>query len=482
MCLPHTSLRWKGGEPGPKPEARGHSLGQYVGGDTVSTRKLAEFIVQTGYEQLPKEAVEASKNAILDCIGVALAGSGEEMGKITSSLVGESVGQPVSGVIGGGFRTSPILASLANGTIAHALDYDDIIMGYGHPSVVHVPTILALGEKCKSSGKEALAAYIIGVEVGAKLGGVLGEQHYDKGWHATSTIGSLGAAASAAKLLKLDVKQTRMALGIAASLASGLRENFGTMTKPLHAGNAARNAVIAGLLAEKGYTADESILEGQVGFLKVFGEDLEYDLEGMCQQLGSPFAVISPGIWLKAYPSCGGTHATIDGALQLRRKYSFQTDEVVEVECTTSKLTPKVLLHHRPKTGLEGRFSLEYCVSAALIDGELTFTDERVLAPEIQNFIPKVKYSHPVEIADKGFNDLPRTVTIRLRNGEVLSSKVSIPRGMPGNPLSKEELQSKFNLCAQVVLPAQERAEVIRVVTNLEHLADISSLMDLLMG
>ena len=451
----------------------------------MSTRKLAEFIVRTNYEKLPAEAVEISKGAILDCIGVALAGSREEAGKIMLSLARELGGQPVAGVIGGGFRTSPVLASLANGTIAHALDYDDV-GGGTHPSCWLVPTILALGERNKSSGKEVLTAYVLGFEVAARLKGLLGAQHYGKGWHSTSTLGSLGAAAVATKLLKLDIKQTQRALGIAASLANGLRQNFGTMTKPLHAGNAARNGVLAGLLTEKGFTADESILEGRVGFLKVFGEDLEYDLEGMCQQLGAPFAVVSPGIWLKAYPCCAGNHASIDAALHLRREHPFQPDEVVEVECATGPQTPKCLIRHRPKTGLEAKFSLEYCVSVALIDGEITldrFTDERVLTPEIQNFIPRVKYSYPAELADKtGLDDLPRTVTVRLRDGKVFSSKVWIPKGSPGNPMSKEERRSKFENCVQGVLSAKERAEVVRLVSNLEQIADIGGLMNILIG
>ena len=452
----------------------------------MSTRKLAEFIVRTNYEQLSAEAVDISKGAILDCVGVALAGSQEEVGKIMLSLARELGERPVAGVIGGGgFRTSPVLASLTNGTIAHALDYDDVCNEI-HPSAWLVPTILALGERNKSSGKEVLTAYVLGLEVATKLGGLLGKQHHGKGWHSTSTLGSLGAATAASKLLKLDIKQTQRALGIAASLASGLRQNFGTMTKPLHVGNAARNGVLAGLLTEKGFTADESILEGRVGFLKVFGENLEYDLEEMCQQLGAPFAVVSPGIWLKAYPCCAGNHASIDAALQLRREHPLQLNEIVEVECTTGPQRPKVLIHHHPKTGLEAKFSLEYCVSIALIDGEITldqFTDKRVLTPEIQNFLPRVKYSYPAELADKtGLNDLPRTVTVRLRDDKVFSSKVWIPKGNPGNPMSKEELRSKFENCAQGVLSAKERAEIVRLVSNLEQIAEIGGLINILIG
>ena len=201
---------------------------------------MASFIAQTDYEDLPSKAIEVSKDAILDCIGVSLAGSQEEVSRILLPMLEELGGHPVAGVIGGSLRSSPVLASLANGVMAHALDYDDVSDSWiGHPSTVLVPAILATAERCKSSGKEVLTAYVTGFEVGAKLGIALGQDHYAKGWHNTSTLGSLAGAAAVAKLLKLDVQQIQMALGIAASLAGGLRENFGTMTKPLHAGNAA---------------------------------------------------------------------------------------------------------------------------------------------------------------------------------------------------------------------------------------------------
>ena len=447
---------------------------------------MASFIAETGYEDLPSEAIEVSKEAILDCIGVSLAGSQEEVSRILLPMLEELGGHPVAGVIGGSLRSSPVLASLANGVMAHALDYDDVSDSWiGHPSTVLVPAILATAERCKSSGKEVLTAYVIGFEVGAKLGIALGQDHYAKGWHNTSTLGSLAGAAAVAKLLKLDVQQIQMALGIAASLAGGLRENFGTMTKPLHAGNAARNAVLAGLLAEKGFTATERALAGQAAFAKVLGKNSQYDLDAVCRQLGSPFDVVSPGIWLKAYPSGAATHSSISAALQLRSEHSFNADEVVEVECATNKAVPRILIHHHPKTGLEGKFSLEYCVSVALIDGEVSldqFTDERALADDIQSLIPKVKYSHPPELEDKFGFHVPGIVTAKLRNSAEFFSRVESPKGRPENPMSKQEIWAKFERCARLVLSPEKRAEVIKLVSNLEQTPEIGGLMNILIG
>jgi 2-methylcitrate dehydratase PrpD len=455
------------------------------GGNAVSMQKLAEFIVQSSYEQIPIEVIEISKNIILDTIGITLAGSREETSKTLCSALSEFGGQTISSVIGGGFRTSPILASLANGTSAHVLDYDDLFASL-HPSAVIVPTILAMGEKCNSSGKEILAAYAVGFEIVAKVGTVLGNRHYTKGWHSTSTLGSLSATAAAAKLLKLDVHQTKMAFGIAASLTSGLRANFGTMTKPLHAGNAARNGILAAALAKKDFTASENILGDEFGFFDVFGEEPSYDTDTMCRQLGSPFSLLSPGVWLKKYPCAAGNHASIDAVLQIRKDHSFDYDKILEIECLTGKQTPKVLIHHRPQNGLQAKFSLEYCVAAALLDGNVTlehFTNEKVLSPELQNLISKVKYSFPLELDNTtGPYDLPRTVNIKLANGETFSSSVDNAKGQPGNPMSKEELRLKFKMCAQGVLTKAATTDVIEKVSKLEQMTEIGDLMNLLAG
>jgi 2-methylcitrate dehydratase PrpD len=445
---------------------------------------LASFIVGTDYKHLPHEAIEISKNAILDLIGVAVAGSSEPPGKILLEELKESRGQPQAGVIGGRFRTSVTEASLCNGTMAHALDYDDISESWtGHPSAVLVPSILAMGEKCHSSGKELLTAYVVGFEVGAKLGGEIGNPHYSRGWYITSTIGSIAGAAAAAKLLKLDLQKTQMALGIAASLAGGLRENFWTMTKPLHAGNAARNGNLVGLVASRGFTASEHWLMAASGFSKAFGADAK-NMNEILSQLGTTFSIISPGIWLKYYPACGGNHSPIEAALKLRQQYSLNPDDIVEVDCAIAPYLPQMLIHHHPKTGLEGKFSLEFAVSVALIDGEALlpqFTTERVNAPDIQAFMSKVKYHILPELGDITDLNIPVTITITLKNGNKVSITENNPTGKPTNPMNPEQLKKKFETCTRILSP-EERTEVVEIVSKLEQQDRIDRLMKLLAG
>jgi len=445
---------------------------------------LASFIVGTDYKKLPLEAIETSKRAILDLIGVAVAGSSEPPGKILLEELKESGGQSQAGVIRGGFRTSVTSASLCNGTMAHALDYDDVSENWtGHPSAVLVPAILAMGESCHSSGREILAAYAAGFEVGAKLGIGIGKSMYGKGWHNTSTIGSIASAAAAAKLLKLNIKETKMALGIAASLASGLRENFGTMTKPLHAGNAARNGNLAGLLAKRGFTSSERWLTADSGFSKAFGAD-NNGLNDALSELGKQFSIISPGIQLKYYPSCNGTHSPIEATLKLRKRYSLNPKDIAEVDCAVAPFLPQMLIHHHPKTGLEGKFSLEFAVSVALIDGKAflpQFIDERVSAPDIQAFIPKIKYHVLPELGTVTDTNLPVTITITLKNGNKVSITENNPTGKPTNPMSPEQLRQKFENCTRVLSP-QDRARVVEMVSKLEKLDRIDKLMDLIVG
>lgn len=444
---------------------------------------LASFVAQLDYESLPAAAVEASKNAILDCLGVTLAGSQEKAGRIQIAMARELGGQPVSGVIGGQTRTSPVLAALANGTMAHALDYDDVSDSWiGHPSPVLVPAILAIAERRQSSGKDVLTAYIAGFEVGAKLGIAFGQDHYANGWHTTGTIGSLAGTAAVARLLKLNTDQIKMALGIAASLAGGMRENFGSMTKPLHAGNAARNGALAGLLAEKGFTATENFLTGRAAFARVLGKDREYDMSPVFRQMGAPFDIVSPGVWLKAYPSGAATQSCITATLKLGREHTFTASEIAEIICTTNEAVPRILIHHHPKSGLEGKFSLEYCVAVAILDGEVgldQFTDRRALASDVQNLVSRIKYEHPPELENRFGFHIPGILTVRLRNGEELTSKVAYPRGRPENPMSQPEICTKFENCAKRVLTADKIARVIDFVSHLEEQKEVRSLMDL---
>ena len=446
----------------------------------MSTERLGKFVLETSYESLPQEAIRNAKQAILDCLGCALAGAPDEGSKILSEYVKEKGGKPEAGVIRAGFKAPAPDAAWVNGTLAHALDYDDIAMVTGgHPSVALLPAALALGEKYHLSGKDVLLAYIIGFEVMATVGKACTGRHYLLGWHCTSTFGSLGAAAIGAKLLKLDLPKTRMAIGIAASLTGGLKQNFGTMTKPLHAGNAARNGVVAATLAHRGFTAVEDILETPMGFCKVFGGGEELDMAGATQDMGGSFQVSST-LEIKPYPSCRGTHPGIDATLGLKRQDQFDVSDIVEVECRGSAwIVQGAAIYHSPKTALEGKFSVEYCVARALLDNDVAmkhFTDEKVMEPKVQELISKTKY---VPDPDAG-PFVPCEVVVKLKDGRVLSHKVNSLTGDPTNPLSEETLHAKYRDCASAVLSPQEIDRSLEMASNLEGLDDVAALMSVL--
>ena len=446
------------------------------------TKRIAQFIVNTTYEALPEEAVRIAKQGITDCLGCSLVGSAEPSARIMREYVKEIGGKPEAGVIASHFRVPAPEAALANGVAGHALDYDDVAMStwIGHPSVALLPAILALGGIHHISGKKALEAYVIGFEVGAKIGMAIGSGPYAKGWHYTPVLGTMGAAAAGAKILKLNVQQTRMAMGIAASLVSGLVANFGTMTKPFHAGSAARNGVIAATLASRGFTANESIMETPLGLCRALCEK-ECNLDKMVEELGTSFSIISPGMEIKPYPSCRLTHRAIDAVLWLVENYGISAADVDKVECTTGELAYQTLVHSHPVTGLEGKFSMQYCLAAALLDGKVSleqFTDEKVA--RAKEMVEKVNYlcvensagiawhqSHPVE------------VKVRLKDGKEYSHQVMIGKGSLQNPLTKEELSSKYRDCASIVLSQVDITKSFELATNLEQVEDITELMNI---
>ena len=453
----------------------------------IFTERIVNFIEQISYEQLPAAAVEASKCSILDCLGVAVAGSQEDAGRIISQYT-EDTAKPEAGVIGGGFKTSIDQAAWVNGTKAHALDYDDYFIPDNstpyHPTVAILPAVLAVGEKLHVSGKEVLLAYITGFEVEARIAMACAEQQYDLGWHTTSTLGSLGAAAAIAKMLKLDEEKIRMALGIASSLAGGLRKNFGTMTKPLHAGNAARNGVMAAILAQRGFTADRNILDSPLSFGEVLGGESAPERDRKDQEVQVEFHIVSPGISLKPYPSCAYSHWAIDAALELRREAMISPDNIAEVECRTSSGLPHILIHSQPKTALEGKFSLEFCTAIALIDGRVSlkqFTDEKVNDSVVQELMKKIKYVHPPEMGS-GLINLGGELVVKLKNSAIYSQKIDVAKGSPQNPLSQDELISKYRDCVRPSLSEEATNKSLELLLNPELIKDIAELTDIFTG
>lgn len=452
-----------------------------------TTHQLAAFVEQTNYHELPAAAIARAKHAIIDTLGTTLAGATDVAGDILTRYVISLGGTPQASILGKGVRTSPPQAALVNGTMAHAYDYDDVNWSMsGHPSVPLLPAILAVGEAQGVSGQAFLTAYILGFEVETKIGRGLNPAHYERGWHATATLGVLGAAAAVAKLLHLSAAQIAMALGLAASMASGLRQNFGTMTKPFHPGHAAMNGVMAATLAHLGFTADPGIVEAPFGFARLFTGSGSYHLARMTETLGAPYDIVEPGIVVKQYPCCAFTHRAIDGMLALVAKHRFAPAEVEAVECVLSQLASDVLIHPRPSTGLEGKFSLEYCLAAAMVDqqaGLEQFTDAMVQRPEAQALAQRVtRHLHPLSAQQTGSNgeELPVIVTVKLRDGRKYTQQVDVPKGHPDKPLSEAELYAKFRTCAGLALPPAKVEQALDALVHLEAQDNITPCVALL--
>lgn len=451
-----------------------------------ATEDLARFACEMKFEHVPGKALDWAKDAILDCIGTALAGTREEAGKIISAYVQEAAGRPEAGVFAADVKIPAANAALANGTMAHALDYDDYVLPNwtGHPTAPLLPAILALGQQQGISGEEALLAYIVGFEVGGRIGAGLGRGHYELGWHATATLGTLGATAACCRILKLAVAETRAAMGIASSEAGGVRQNFGTMTKPFHAGLASRNGLVAALLAGKGFTADPGVIEGPFGFGRVFTGGGNPDWVRMGKDLGKSFLIVENGVSIKPYPCCAEGHRCLDAILFLIRKHDIKADQVESVECRTSDMVPQVMIRHRPKTAAEAKFSMEYCMAVALLDrsaGLPQFASERVGESKVQDLLTRVHYVHPPQAS--GYLNMERTpeqVTIKMRNGAVYSHEVLESKGKPGNPLSEAELIAKFKDCASRALSPERIKRSLEMLRGLENIRDINDLMDVL--
>jgi 2-methylcitrate dehydratase PrpD len=442
------------------------------------TEEIANFIIKTEYSSIPKEAIFIAKNAIIDGLGVALAGTHESAG-ITITEFAKDMGETGNAmVIGQGFRTSPLLAALVNGTLMHALAFDDVATSWiGHPTAVILPAALAIGETYKASGKELLEAYLLGCEVAAKIGQIAAPRQYELNWHNTSTIGTVGAAAACAKILKSNVHETRMILGIAASEASGLRGNFGSMTKPLHAGLAARNGVMASMLAKRGFSANESIMESHSGFASAFLGEHDSHLSQFDLSLGEPFDIISPGRTIKPYSCCRDTHSCIDAVIYLIKEHDISADDVACIEYQAGEVAG-VALHSAPETGLQAKLSMQYCIAIALLFGEVRFahfTDQMVLEPKVQSLMKKITCRQGEEI-----EPMSARVMIKLKDGKKYSHTVRRPKGDPENPLSQTELIMKYKDCASRVLLAEDIEESLELLSNLEDLNDLSELTKIL--
>lgn len=440
------------------------------------TEQLVRFVLDTDFEDIPQEAIHLCKRLFMDCIGAALAAVVEPIGKIMNEFTQEVGGTSEARLIGTGLITSLPNAAYANGTLAHAISFDDTAPS--HPSVTIIPVLLALGEKYHLSGKELLAAQTLGYEVFQKFNSVTKEawEIRQRGWHPTGFFGAVAASLVAAKLLELNMDKSRMAIGIAASLGAGLTQNIGTMTMPLHAGNAARNGLVAAMLAQKGFTADNALLEGRFGLLNALCGTDNFNPDELVSNLGSPFHVIDPGINIKFYPSCWAHHRAVDAMLYMVHKYNLKADDVESIECDLQPDRP-TFRYLNPKTDLEAKYSLNYSLAVSLLDGKLgieQFSLEKITDPKTQEVLNKVKH------VPQPFNQDEYMVKVRLKNGREYSYGVKHNKGLARvNPLTQKELEAKYRICASRVLAPDKVERSIWIMENLEEIKDITELMDI---
>jgi 2-methylcitrate dehydratase PrpD len=413
------------------------------------TAAIADFILKA---IPPPRARERAAIAVTDAIGVALAGAPEPAARIIrSTIAAESRGS--CRILGAAERASAAEAAFANGVAIHALDFDDMcFVSMAHPSCALVPAALAAAELADAAGRAVLDAYIVGFELECRLGMTMNPRHYHaRGWHCTSSIGTLGAAAAASRLLELTPSATVDAIGIAASLACGLKENIGTMVKPLHAGVAARNGVMAARLARHGLTASEIAIDGPQGYLAAMdSERPPSDFAEIVSDLGRRWEILDTGISVKLYPSCAATHPPLDALLQLVREHAFTGTDVDAIEVEVDSMTPRLLIHDRPSTELEAKFSMPFCAAAAIVFGHPTietFAADRIQDSRVQQILPRVTMKAQTAF-DAAAPLSQAIVTVRLRDGRTLSQRADGARGYPGR-LTDEELATKFLGCAE---------------------------------
>ena len=423
-------------------------------------------------------AIAAAKTAIIDAVGVTLLGAVEDCTRIAASLPGVGVASGPCSVFGTNNATSSLDAALLNGIASHALDYDDFTQAFGgHPTVPILPALWALAQERGASGRELIAAYIVGVELETRIAHGVHFTHYDKGWHPTATLGIFGAVAACASLLGLDEERTAIALAMAASLAAGVKANFGTMTKPLHVGQTARNGLFATLLAERGFTANLAAFEAPQGFLACFNGAGTFATEKMLVEWFAPPLAVKPGISLKQFPCCGSTHPAIHLALQLVNEVS--TNDIADVDIRMHPLRLPHINKADPQSSLDAKFSLQYCVARALLDGDVRlahFEGEAPYESSARALMKLCRVSVDEAMAKSDVNTFGARLIVTMRSGEKHERFVEqlVGRG-PDNPMSEHELGQKFRDCALRAIDEQ-RSDVLWVqLRRLEQVDDIRS-------
>lgn len=437
----------------------------------------------------PAEAITSAHREFIDIVAVMVPGAAEPAARHAFSAV-ENWGRGPCAVAGQSTRLAAPWAALVNGTAGHALDFDDNFdPSKTHPTTVLAPAIMALGEQESASGRACLDAYICGLQIMGRVGQGLNPQHRDRGWHATSTVGAVGAAAACARLLGLDAERAAFALSISTSMAAGFMSQFGTMTKPLHAGLAAKAGILAAGFARAGITAGLDTLDGRTGMNRLMvgpdyeslrdamsepnehGQNLRYET----QSIGEPLLILEHGYRVKRFPTCGVAHRAMDALLELRAEHDLAADNVARIDVHAPLMHFNNLMHEDPKNSLEAKFSTEYTLAVTLLSGDCRladFTEEAVMRPEVRALYPII-HRHPV---DKPEGEFPTQVKVTLKDGRVLEAAVGLPLGSKVAPFSTEQYWAKFDSCVEGHLPASQAQDLRRALEDLESLPSIADM------
>lgn len=455
------------------------------------TKQVAEFVVGTKYADLPADVIELGKKSILDELGLAIA-SAKSKGAVMLRTYVQSLGctQGDTTVIGTSEKLPLRFASLVNGTAIHMEDFDDTQLAvakdrvYGlltHPTVPVLPAVFGLAEKDGPSGKDFMLAYHVGVEVECKLAEACAPRCYNDGFHSTGVFGVFGATAGCSKARGYEVDRIARAMAIAATHSAGLRENFGTLCKPLQAGQASEAGIVACDLAALGWDGAATILEANNGFFHAYGGT--YDPAAIVDKLGKPWTFAMPGVSIKPHPSGSLTHPGMTEMLRLMKTENIKGADVESVDVGTNSKNLSTLIHHHPKNGLQAKFSMEYSMAILLVAGKAglsEYTDEAVNRPEVQEMINRIHFYADPEAEAAGFDKMTTIIKIHLKDGRTVSGRADFGKGSPADPMTFDEVAEKFRQSTAFGgWPAEKTAAIIEAVRHLEDLPDTRTLIAL---
>jgi 2-methylcitrate dehydratase PrpD len=444
---------------------------------TGLTRQAAQFAASLSPQTIPPRCYEAARLGVADCVATMVAGADEPPVAMVRDIVSGSADPDAAPEIPSGRPLAAPDAALVNGVAGHVLDYDDVAMD-GHPSVALAPAILAEGWTVNASGEDALAAYVVGYELWAALMEREPGALHERGFHPTAIWGTLSAAAACARLQRLDAERTAHAIGIGASLASGLVANFGTMTKSLHAGRTAQAGVLAARLAKNGYTASMDVLEHRTGFLRAHSPSGAPDLSDADLRLGRDWRLPKTGVNVKRYPICYATHRSIDAMIGLAETHDLAPEQVREVRVQIGETQRLMLRNREPKNALEAKFSIEFAMASALVARQVglpQLTDSFVQRRDVIEAMSKVACTtSPTPNAPFAPSD---SVAVRLHSGEEIAhAPVTSAKGSWDNPLSDAEFKAKFMDCTKNALGSNRATSLFESLLALQGTASLREL------